>query len=58
MLERPALQRFVAERDLAADRGGGGERDHFGDREPALGEDREHLVADIAGCADDRDLEA
>ena len=58
MLERPALERLVAERDLAADRGGGGERDNFRDGEAALGEDREHLAADIAGGAGDRDLEA
>ncbi len=58
MLERLALERLVAERDLAADRSGGGERDHFGHREAALGEDRKHLVANIASCAGDRDLEA
>ncbi len=39
MLERFALEDLVAERDLAPDRGGGGERDHLGHRETALGED-------------------
>ena len=56
MVERLALQRPVAERDFPADRTGGGERDHFGHREAPFGEDREHLAADIAGGAGDRDL--
>ena len=58
MLERLALERLVAERDFAADRSGRGKRDDFGDWELALREDREHLVANIAGGAGDRDLEA
>ena len=58
MLERLALQRPVAERDLAADRGGRGQRHDLGDGKAALGENREHLAADIAGGAGDRDLEA
>ena len=58
MLERLALERPVAERHLAADRGGRGQRHDLGHREPALGEDRQHLAADIAGCPGDRDLEA
>ena len=38
MLERFALEGLVTERDLAADRSGGGERNHFRHREAALGE--------------------
>ena len=51
VLERLALQRPVAERHFFADRAGRSERDHFGDRKAALGEDAEHLAADIAGGA-------
>ena len=58
MVERLALQRLVAERNFAADGMGRGERDHLGDGKPPLREDAEHLATDIAGGADDRDLEA
>ena len=58
MVERLALQRLVAERDVAADGMGRGERDDLGDGKAALGEDAEHLATDIAGGADHRDLEA
>ena len=34
------------------------QRDDFGDGEAALGENAEHLAADIAGGARHRDLEA
>jgi hypothetical protein len=58
VLERLALKGLVAKRDLAADRSGRSERNHFGHRETALGQNIEHLVANIAGGAGDRDLEA
>ena len=58
VIQRLALQRSVAERDFPADRLGGGERDDFRYRKPALRENGEHFTADIAGGADDGDLEA
>ena len=58
MVERLALQRLVAERNLLADRLRRSERDHLRYGKTALGEDAEHFPADIAGGADDRDLEA
>ena len=58
MLERLALERLVAERDLDADRAGRGQRYDFRYGEAALGEDGEHFTADIAGGADHRDLKA
>ena len=58
MLERLALKGLVAKRNFTADRSGRSERNHFGHRETALGENIEHLVANIAGGASDRDLEA
>ena len=57
VLEGLALERLVAKRDLAADRSGGGERNHS-HWETALSQNIEHLVANIAGGAGDRDLEA
>ena len=57
MLERLHLQRLVAEGNLGADRARGRQRDHFPDREGALGQNVQHLAAHIAGGADDRDLE-
>ncbi len=58
VVERLALQRPVAERDFPADRLGRGERDDFRDGKTPLGENGEHFATDIAGGADDRDLEA
>jgi len=58
VLERLDLERLLAERDLAPDRGGRSERDNLGDGETALGEDCKHLAADIPCGAGDRDLEA
>ena len=58
VLERLALEDAIAERDLLADRARRRQRDDFGDGETALGENLEHLAADIAGGARHRDLEA
>ncbi len=55
MIERLALQRPVAERDLFADRLGRGERDDFAGGKAPLGKNAEHLAPDIAGGADDGD---
>jgi hypothetical protein len=57
VLQRPALERPVAERDLAADRRRRRKRDDLGDGKAPLGEDPEHFAADVACRADDRDLE-
>ena len=47
----------LAERNLAAGRARRGDGMHLGDREFPLGENAQHLAADIAGGADHRDLE-
>ena len=57
MIERLALERLVAERDLDAHALARGERHHLVGGKAPLGQDIEHLAAHIAGGADDRDLE-
>ncbi len=57
MLQRLALEHLVAEGHLDALAAARRQRHDLVGRERALGQDREHLAPDIAGGADDRDLE-
>ena len=57
IFERFADERPVAEGHVRADRARRGERDDFIGGKPPLGEDIEHFTPDIAGGADDGDLE-
>jgi hypothetical protein len=57
VLQRLALQRLVAERDLDTLAPSRRDRDHLVGREASLLQDVEHLAAHIAGGAHDRDLE-
>ena len=56
MVERLALERLVAIRDLNAHALARRERDHLVGGKTPLGEDIEHLAAYVAGGAHDRDL--
>ena len=57
MLERLALECLVAVGDLRSHALARGERDHLIGGKAPLGEDIEHFAADIAGGANDRNLE-
>ena len=58
LLQRPALERPVAVGDLDALAFARGDRDHLVGGKAPLGQDIEHLAANVAGGAYDGDLEA